>query len=179
MIRDAAESLQRHVAEACAQAFDQRRPIEHLAVPVVEKVAMQGTERRQVVRDERQRVHRRRELDAFEPRTRELEQRRSVALRREKADLDARRRAALVTEHEREALHAAVARDEERRELAHEALQRERERVLRLDSERELEPALEAIRGPVTNERFRDESAHPVEMIERARSDAARELRAW
>jgi hypothetical protein len=92
-------------------------------------------------------MHGRGQLDAFEPRARELEQRLRIAPRSEQSDLDARRRAALVAEHQRETLHAAVARDEERCQSADQALQRKRERAVRFDAERKFETAFEPIGG--------------------------------
>ena len=66
MIGHAAKTVQRGIAETCAQAFREHRPVELFGARSIEKVAMQRTQRRQIVGSQRERMHGCRQREAFE-----------------------------------------------------------------------------------------------------------------
>ena len=178
MIGDAGETVQRRIAEACAQSFDEGGPVELFAPVRLEQVPVQRIERRQVVGVQCERVHRRGERDAFDACTREVEQRGCVALWREQADLDARAGGAFVLEPQFEALGATIAHGEEQREFANHPLQRERERDLRFDAVGEFDTSFVARGRMPSLQGFGSEPAQAIEMVECGLADAPGKFRA-
>ena len=71
------------------------------------------------------------------------------ALRREQADADFAVGAAFVLEHQREALHAAIAAGQERRQVGGQPSQRKQQRLVGFDLVIELDALFEDVRRPV------------------------------
>ncbi|MDZ3991594.1 hypothetical protein PspTeo4_10664 [Pseudomonas sp. Teo4] len=121
MVRLGAQALHGFIAQARAQAFAQLLPGLRLLGAGVKQGLVLGHEWRQVIGDQAQVAHRRRNAQRLQAPTGQLEQHASVALGGQQADLEQGVRPLGMLQVQAEALHATVPASQERGQVVQHA----------------------------------------------------------